>query len=105
MVPTGRQTCKASCTSNGGDMRAKELVKLLTVGTKIKIGRICAKVTEGFKEGQIVELIDGEFDEDNGLYSYTSNAPSIWNKEDGDFESIYHLFGNNLEDFLDCEIL
>lgn len=76
----------------------------LIIGTKIKIGK---KYSEeyGFDEGEIIELIEGEFEHDNGLYTETQTCPSIWCEDEKDFDSIYHLFGNHFENFLDCEIL
>ena len=84
----------------------KELRQELRVGAKIKIGSEYSKVHTGFKSGQIIELIQGYFDEDNGLYSYTSEAPSIKSiDEDDEYDSIYHLFGNNFENWMDCEVV
>lgn len=76
----------------------------LKVGTKIKIGNKYAS-EHGFYPNEVIELIEGIFDEYNGLYAYTSKAPAIWNEDQGEFDSIYHLFGNDLEDFMDCEIV
>ncbi len=76
----------------------------LKVGTKIKIGKEYSKIF-GYKSGEIIELVEGSFDEDNGLYCYTSHAPAIFNERANDWDSIYHLFGNDLEDFMDCEII
>ena len=39
------------------------------------------------------------------LYIEDQSCPSYYNSEEDDFDSIYHLFGNKLEDFKDCEIL
>ena len=83
----------------------KDLKEKLVVGAKIKIGEIYAKEHFIVESGEIIELVEGSFDEDNGLYTYTSIAPAIWNEDQKEFESIYHLFGNNLEHFYDCEIL
>lgn len=76
----------------------------LKVGTKIKIGQQYA-AQFGFKEGQIIELVEGYFDYDNGLYTETQVSPSVWDDERQEFDSIYHLFGNALEHWLDCEIV
>lgn len=82
----------------------EELEDLLIIGTKIKIGKNYAEYFGGiFKEGEVIELIEGYFDYDNGLYCETQTAPSIESR--GDYDSIYHLFGNELQDFMDCEIL
>ena len=84
--------------------KKKELEGKLVVGTKVRIGKECSQVT-GLDNGQVIEFIKGFFDEENGLYTETVTAPSIRNEAAGDFDSIYHLFGNDLEDFLDSEIL
>ncbi len=76
----------------------------LEIGTKIKIGDEYA-MENGWGKGETIELIEGSFDEYNGLYCYTSTAPAIWNETQDEFDSIYHLFGNNLENFMDCEVL
>lgn len=76
----------------------------LKVGTKIKIGKLSSEKC-GHKEGEVIELIEGWFEHDNGLYCEDVSEASIWDEEAKDFDSIYHIFGNDLEDFLDCEIL
>lgn len=75
----------------------------LIVGAKVKIGK---KYSEefGFKEGEVIELVNGSFECDNGLYTYIVDCPSIWFEEQKDWESIYHLFGNEFEYFLDCKV-
>ena len=76
----------------------------LEVGTKIKIGEEYSQ-EHGYKKGEIIELVDGTFEHDNGLYCETQHAPSVWNDRNEEFDSIYHLFGNDLEWFMDCEIV
>jgi len=76
----------------------------LIVGAKIKIGKKYSK-KYGFIEGEIIELVEGHFDYDNGLYVEDQTAPSFWDKTNNDYDSIYHLFGNNFDRFLDCEVL
>ncbi len=76
----------------------------LNVGTKIKIGEEYAS-KYGLKPNEVIELIEGEFEHDNGLYTEIQYAPSVWNKGNEDFDSIYHLFGNDLESFMDCEVV
>ena len=84
----------------------KDLEKKLTVGTKIKLGpKFCEYANNAFKPGKIIELLEGFFDFENGLYTETQTAPSIWNKDMREFDSIYHLFENDLSGFLDCEII
>lgn len=85
-------------------MTTEELEEKLVVGAKIKIGKMYAK--EHFcTEGEILELVEGFFEHDNGLYTENQSAPAIWDESQKCFESIYHLFGNELEDFADCEVL
>ena len=76
----------------------------LVVGAKIKIGKQYAE-NFNFQNGEIITLVEGTFHTDTGFDTVTSHSPSIWNKEENDFDSIFHLFGNNFEDFLDCEII
>jgi hypothetical protein len=85
-------------------MKKEEFESKLKVGTKIRIGKEYAK-QYGFKEDEIIQLIEGYFEEDNGLYTYTVECPSILDEKTKDFDSIYHLFGNDFEYFLDCEII
>lgn len=85
-------------------MEKESLDSLLKVGTKIRIGKKYAHEF-GFKEGDIIELVEGFFDYENGLYTETQTCPAIWDEQQKDFNSIYHLFGNELEYWLDCEII
>ena len=75
----------------------------LKVGDIVKIGKESSKAC-GLKAGTVIVLI-GILDYDNGIYCETQTSPSIWNEERKEFDSIYHLFGNNLEDFLDSEVI
>lgn len=78
----------------------------LVVGTKIKISK--EYVENGkyhFKENDIITLIEGEFEIENGLYTEIQKCPAIWNPELKEYDSIYHLFGNNFDNWFDCEIL
>jgi hypothetical protein len=87
-------------------MGKEELEELLVIGAKIKIGKGYSEhCYKSLKEGDIIELINGSFECENGLYSFIEDAPSIWDEKQKDFDSIYHLFGNDLEYFMDCEIL
>ena len=85
-------------------MTKEQFEEKLVVGTKIKIGRKYAD-EQGFEEGEIITLIEGEFENDNGLYTNMEYAPSVWNEYGEEFDSIYHLFGNDFENFLDCTIV
>lgn len=86
-------------------MSKKELKEKLPVGTVIKIGEQYAREIGGFKAGDVITLVEGTFEYDNGLYIQYQTAPSVWNEDANEFDSIFHLFGNNLENFMDCEVL
>jgi len=76
----------------------------LIVGAKIRIGKKYSQEC-GFKEGEVITLVQGHFEHDNGLYTEDQQSPAIWCEKQKDFDSIYHLFGNDFEYFYDCEIL
>lgn len=46
----------------------EELEPLLVIGCKIKLGKEYAKQTDSV-EGEIIELVQGWFESDNGLYT------------------------------------
>ena len=80
----------------------------LVVGTKIKIGKkYLEEISERnfLKENDIITLVEGEFEIENGLYTEIQKCPAIWNPELKEYDSIYHLFGNNFDNWFDCEIL
>ncbi len=85
--------------------RKAKLESRLVVGTKIKLGKKYCAGRGGLVAGQVITLVEGEFEYDNGLFTSSQSAPSVWCEKQKDFDSIYHLFGNDLEDFEDCEIL
>lgn len=82
----------------------KNLEDKLVAGTKIKLGEKYCENRDS-EPGSIIELVEGYFDYENGLYTETQTAPSIWDENVEEFESIYHLFGNDLDEFEDCEII
>lgn len=85
-------------------MTQEELEEKLIVGAKIKIGKEYSK-NHCFEEGEIIELVMGHFEYDNGLYTECQECPAVWDEDSKDFDSIYHLFENDLSGFMDCEIL
>lgn len=88
------------------DEKIQMLHDKLKVGAKIKYGKEYAEFTGGdVKAGEVITLVDGYFEYDNGLYCETKTAPSIWDEDANEFESIYHMFGNDLQNFLDCEVI
>lgn len=52
-----------------------------------------------------VKLTPQWFEDDNGLYTYDVECPGIYDEENQEAESIYHLFGNDFENFMDCELI
>ncbi|AIJ37098.1 hypothetical protein ACKUCE_11840 [Flavobacterium psychrophilum] len=85
-------------------MTKEQFEEKLIVGVKIRFGKEYAKEHYA-REGEIITLVDGEFENDNGLYTNMEHAPSVWNEYAEEFDSIYHLFGNDFENFLDCTIV
>ncbi len=82
----------------------KILEEKLIVGAKIKLGKdYCSG--RGFKTGEVITLVEGHFEHDNGLYTEDQTAPAFWDDGAKDFDSIYHLFENDLSGFEDCEVI
>lgn len=52
---------------------------------------------------KVIALVTGYFEYDNGLYTECQTALSYIDPNDkSDPDSVYHLFGNDLENVLDC---
>ena len=85
------------------DKSKHDLESKLKVGTRIKLGEEYCK--DKNMEVCIIELVEGVFEYENGLYTSEQRCPAIWNNDDKDYDSIYHLFENDLSGFLDCEIV
>ena len=79
----------------------EEFEQKLVVGTKIKIGENYAK-EHGFEKGEIIELKLLSFEYDSDFGGGFEDAPGIFNGYDND--SIYHLFGNDFEYWMDNTI-
>lgn len=76
----------------------------ISVGDKVRIGKQYAHDSRGrFNPGEVIEFVEGTFEYYNGLYDEIQTAPSIWNNKTKEFDSVFHLFGNDLEEFSDCE--
>lgn len=86
-------------------MEKMELEEKLIVGAKIRLGKQFAEWWGLEYDGKEIELIEGHFEYDNGLYTEDQTAPSIYDTENEEFNSIYHLFGNDFENFMDCEVV
>lgn len=77
----------------------------LIVGARIRLGKNYCKGRHGINPGEIITLVEGDFECDNGLYCETQTAPAIWNESMGEYDSIFHLFGNDLDEFEDCTVI
>ena len=55
--------------------------------------------------GKIVKFTPQWFEYDIGLYTVDEECPGIDNGENAEPDSIYHLFGNNFENLMDCELI
>lgn len=83
--------------------KRKEFEDKLKVGVKVKLGKeYCKKY--GCKE-EIITLIECWFEYENGLYCDDRMCPGIHNEANDDDDSIYYLFGNDFENFMDCEVV
>lgn len=85
-------------------MNMSELEKQLVVGAKVRIGKEYA-ASSGFTEGEVITLVNGSFEHENGLFTETVSSPAWWDESQRDFESIYHLWENDLSGFADCVVL
>ena len=85
-------------------MTKEEFEEKLVIGAKIKYGKEYAK-EQGVQEGKVITLVKGTFEYDNDFGGGFEEAPGLWCEKQNDYDSIYHLFGNDFEYFLDCEIL
>ncbi len=84
----------------------KWFTEKLIVGAKIRIGKEYSIFSYNrFKEDEIIELTNASFEYDCDLYISYIDTPAIWCDKQKDYDSIYHLFGNEFEYFFDCEIL
>jgi hypothetical protein len=75
-------------------------------GDSIKFGEQWCK-EHGSEDliGKTIKLTPQYFEEDNGIYTYESECPGIYDESDDEAHSIYHLFGNDLSNILDCELI
>lgn len=78
---------------------------IIEEGDSVKFGEQWCE-ENGWEElkGKTIMLSPQYFEEDNGLYTYTTHCLGICDEVEEPY-SIYHLFGNNLENFMDCELI
>ena len=87
----------------------------IEIGDEIVLGKkYCLKKGINYTAKKL-KIIEGVFDNDNGLYCYEETAPSVknediynecdWDYEEGEYESVYHLFGEFLDGMLDTLVI
>lgn len=75
-------------------------------GDSIKFGeKYCKEFRCEELIGKTIFMTPQYFEDDNGLYAFTSQCAGMWIEGNRDADSIYHLFGNNFENFMDCELI
>ena len=75
-------------------------------GDSVKFGgKWCKEYRRDDLLNQVVKFTPQWFEVDNGLYTYETECPGIYDVESQEADSIYHLFGNNFENFMDCELI
>lgn len=75
-------------------------------GDSVKFGeRWCKENGREDLVNQVVKFNPQWFEVDNGLYTYETECPGIYDEENQEADSIYHLFGNNFENFMDCVLI
>ena len=86
-------------------MKTKEqFEEKLVAGTKIKIGKKYSK-EHGFSAGEIITLVDVQFEYDSDFGGGFEYAPGVMNEKINDSDSVYHLFGNHFENWMDNTIV
>lgn len=79
----------------------------MKIGDKIVFGQeYCQQTGLSHLLNKTIMLTPQYFEEDNGLHTYQVECPGIPPQDDHDEpDSIYHLFGDDLADIYDCEII
>ncbi len=78
----------------------------INIGDKITFGHIyCQKTNRKELLNKTIMITPQTFESYNGLYTYDQECPGICLKDYGEPDSIYHLFGNDLEEFYDCILI
>lgn len=75
-------------------------------GDSIKFGKEwCAKNDSPHLIDKVVLMTPQYFEVDNGLYCHEVECPGMVVIEGDEPDSIYNLFGNNFEHFMDCVLI
>ncbi|MGP1715571.1 MAG: hypothetical protein ACTS9Y_00195 [Methylophilus sp.] len=80
------------------------LEKLLVDGAVIRIGKQYAETSTQFEEGQLITLKSIPFELDDG-FGAVQNSPAVWNETTKEWDSIYHIWDNDLSLWADNSIL
>jgi hypothetical protein len=74
-------------------------------GDSVKFGKKwCKNNRRKDLVNKVVRFTPQWFETDNGLYCDDIECPGIWDEVNDEAESIFHLFGNHFEKFMDCEL-
>lgn len=76
----------------------------IQVGDKVKVGVMSSKEC-GIAAGTELTFTEGHFERENGLWCENFIHPGIWDEKRKEWDSDYHIFGNDYEYFLDSEII
>lgn len=75
-------------------------------GDSVKFGeKWCKAHNSEHLIGKTVLMTPQWFEYDDDLGGGTSECPGMFEEGSDESDSIYHLFGNNFEDFMDCELI
>lgn|GEM_PF-4807176 len=75
-------------------------------GDSVKFGKKwCKEHHSKHLIGKVVMMTPQYFEEDNGLYCSDTECPGMMEEGANEPDSIYHLFGNDFENFMDCELI
>ncbi|NEW05932.1 hypothetical protein GK047_07905 [Paenibacillus sp. SYP-B3998] len=75
-------------------------------GDSVKFGKEwCKENHSKHLIGKTVMMTPQWFEYDNGLYCEEQECPGMLEEGSDEPESVYHLFGNEFENFMDCELV
>lgn len=75
-------------------------------GDSVKFGeKWCEAHNSMHLNGKTIMMTPQWFDYDDDLGGGIDVCPGIWEEGSEEADSIYHLFGNDFEDFMDCELI
>lgn len=78
-------------------------MKKIEINDVIRIGKEASKVL-GLEEGEKIE-VDHWYEVVNCEDSVIKKVPEIWDDKFEEYKTVEEFFGENCENFLDCEIV